>query len=159
MAMPGTPSQRSLMGRIVTRKFRCHGQKGVSALELMMTMSLVFFLLFSMVHISLICSTKLLTNYAAWISARVWAVNEDDGVEKAKQAGVSILEIMQFGSVSSNFIDVQEGNEGVEVNYETTLGVPFLLANNEAGHVTTRGWGAVPRDPRGFEEQGDNRER
>ena len=102
---------------------------------------------------------ELLTNYAAWIAARVWAVNEDDGVGKAQQAGVAILEIMQFGPVSSSFIDVQEGNEGVEVNYETTLGVPFLLTNNQAGHVTTRGWGAVPRDPRGFDEQGDNRER
>ena len=124
-----------------------------------MTMSIVFFLMFSMVHVSLICCTKLLTNYSAWAAARVWAVNKDDASGKAQQAGVAILSILRFGPISSSFIAVQEGNEGVEVNYETTLGIPFLLKNNTAGHVTTRGWGAVPRDPNAFDERGDNRER
>ena len=135
------------------------GEKGQSALELMMTMSLIFFLLFSMVHVSLISCTKLLTNYSAWIAARVWAVNKDDARGKAQQAGVAVLEILRFGPIDTSFVDVQEGNEGVAVNYETTLGVPFLLKNNAAGHVTTKGWGAVPRDPNGFDEKGDNRER
>ena len=71
----------------------------------MMTMSLIFFLLFSMVHVSLICCTKLLTNYAAWASARVWAVNEDDARGKAQQAGVAILEILRFGPIDSSFIN------------------------------------------------------
>lgn len=124
-----------------------------------MTMSLVFFLLFAMVHVSLICCAKLITNYSAWASARVWAVNKDGATNKAQQAGVAILEIFQFGAISTSFINVQEGNEGVEVNYETTLGVPFLLKNNAAGHITTRGWGTVPRDPNAFNEFGDNRER
>ncbi len=132
---------------------------GQAAFELMMTMSLIFFLLFAMVHVSLICCTKLLTNYAAWSAARVWAVNKDSARTKAEQAGVAILEILQFGPISSSFIDVQEGNEGVEVSYETTLGMPFLLKNNTAGHVTTKGWGTVPRDPNAFDEKGDNRER
>jgi hypothetical protein len=132
---------------------------GQAAFELMMTMSLIFFLLFAMVHVSLICCTKLLTNYAAWSAARVWAVNKDSARTKAEQAGVGILEILQFGPVSSSFIDVQEGNEGVEVSYETTLGMPFLLKNNAAGRVTTKGWGTVPRDPNAFDEKGDNRER
>ena len=124
-----------------------------------MTMSLIFFLLFSMVHVSLICCTKLLTNYAAWASARAWAVNEDDPGGKAQQAGMAILEIMRFGPINSSAIGVQEENEGVEVRYETTLGVPFLLKNNAAGHITTKGWGTVPRDPNAFDEKGDNRER
>ncbi len=47
---------------------------------------------------------------------------------------------------------------GSMVNYETTLGIPFILKNNAAGRITTRGWGAVPRDPNGFGEDGDNRE-
>jgi hypothetical protein len=138
---------------------RERGQKGSSALELMMTMSIVFFLLFSMVHVSLICCAKLLTNYSAWAAARVWAVNKDSAESKAQEAGVAILEIFQFGPINSSFVDVQEGNEGVEVNYETTLGIPFLLKNDAAGHITTKGWGAVPRDPRAFDEKGDNRER
>jgi hypothetical protein len=85
-------------------------------------------------------------------------VNEDDAVGKAKQAGTSILEIIKWGPIEESFVDVQEGNEGVEVNYETTLGIPFLLKNNAAGRITTRGWGAVPRDPNGFDESGDNKE-
>ena len=141
------------------RRILHRNEKGQAAFELMMTMSLIFFLLFAMVHVSLICCTKLLTNYAAWSAARVWAVNKDSARTKAEQAGVGILEILQFGPVSSSFIDVQEGNEGVEVSYETTLGMPFLLKNNAAGRVTTKGWGTVPRDPNAFDEKGDNRER
>ena len=124
-----------------------------------MTMSIIFFLMFSMIHVSLIACTKLLTNYSAWSAARVWAVNEDDAVGKAEDAAMSILRIMEWAPISNDFVNVQEGNEGVEVRYETTLGIPFLLKNNDAGAITTVGWGAVPRDPNAFDEKGDNRER
>ena len=134
-------------------------ERGVSSLELMMTISLTFFFMLALIQISLICSTKLLTNYSAWIAARVWAVNEDDPGGKAQQAGVGVLSIMRWGPIEERFIDVQEENEGVEVNYETSLGMPFLLKNNPVGRITTRGWGAVPLDPHGFDEKGDNRER
>jgi hypothetical protein len=133
-------------------------EEGTSALELMMTISIIFFLMLAVIQVSLISVTKLITNYAAWSAARVWAVNKDDAVGKAKQAGKSILEIVRWVPIEDSFIDVQEGNEGVEVNYETTLGIPFLLKNNQAGRITTRGWGAVPRDPNGFTERGDNKE-
>jgi len=141
-----------------TRRRRGRGEEGTSALELMMTISIIFFLMLAVIQVSLISITKLITNYAAWSAARVWAVNKDDAVGKAQQAGVSILEIIKWGPIDSSFVDVQEGNEGVEVNYETTLGIPFLLKNNPAGRITTKGWGAVPRDPNGFEERGDNKE-
>jgi hypothetical protein len=124
----------------------------------MMTISIIFFLMLAVIQVSLISVTKLITNYAAWSAARVWAVNKDDAVGKAQRAGTSILEIIKWGPIDSNFVNVQEGNEGVEVNYETTLGIPFLLKNNAAGRITTRGWGAVPRDPNGFTERGDNKE-
>jgi len=123
-----------------------------------MTISIIFFLMLATIQVSLISVTKLITNYAAWSAARVWAVNKDDAVGKAQRAGTSILEIIKWGPIDSSFVNVQEGNEGVEVNYETTLGIPFLLKNNAAGRITTRGWGAVPRDPNGFEERGDNKE-
>jgi hypothetical protein len=141
-----------------THRRRGRGEEGTSALELMMTISIIFFLMLAVIQVSLISITKLITNYAAWSAARVWAVNEDDAVGKAKQAGTSILEIIKWGPIEESFVDVQEGNEGVEVNYETTLGIPFLLKNNAAGRITTRGWGAVPRDPNGFDESGDNKE-
>jgi hypothetical protein len=124
----------------------------------MMTISVIFFLMLAVIQVSLISITKLITNYAAWSAARVWAVNQDDGVGKAKEAGTGILEILRWGPIDSGFVDVQEGNEGVEVNYETTLGIPFILKNNAAGRITTRGWGSVPRDPNGFDEEGDNAE-
>jgi hypothetical protein len=124
----------------------------------MMTISVIFFLMLAVIQVSFISVTKLLTNYAAWSAARVWAVNKDDGVGKAKQAGAAILEILKWRTIDPSFIDVQEGNEGVEVNYETTLGIPFILKNNAAGRITTRGWGSVPRDPNGFDEEGDNAE-
>jgi hypothetical protein len=150
----GRARRRSSRGRE-----RPRGESGVSALELMMTMGVIFFLLFALVHVSLIASTTLLTNYSAWIAARVWAVNKDDAAGKAQRAGTAVLEIMSWGPIDASFVDVQEGNEGVEVRYETPLGMPFLLNNDSAGRITTIGWGAVPRDPNGFEEKGDNRER
>lgn len=140
------------------RRNRRRGEEGTSALELMMTISIIFFLMLAVIQVSLISVTKLITNYAAWSAARVWAVNKDDAKGKAIQAGTSILEIVRWGPIEDSFINVQEANEGVEVNYETTLGIPFLLKNNQAGRITTRGWGAVPRDPNGFEERGDNKE-
>lgn len=152
--MPSTASNHR-----ARRAARLKRQAGVSSLELLMTISLTFFFMLAIIQISLICSTKLLTNYSAWIAARVWAVNEDDPASKAQQAGVGVLSIMRWGPISESFIDVQEENEGVEVNYETSLGMPFLLKNNPVGRITTRGWGAVPLDPHGFDEDGDNRER
>lgn len=141
------------------RGARLRGEEGVSALELMMTMGVIVFLMLALVQVSLICSTKLISNYAAWISARVWAVNEDDALGKADQAGMAVLEILQWQPITANFITVQPGNEGAFVEYETTLGIPFILENNSAGRITVEAWGAVPLDPNGFSEKGDNRER
>jgi hypothetical protein len=125
----------------------------------MMTISVIFFLMVAIIQISLISCTKLLTNYSAWIAARVWAVNEKDATGKAEKAGTAVLGILKWKEPENGFIHVQEGNEGVEVEYETTLGIPFLLKNDTSGRITTRGWATVPRDPHGFEERGDNRER
>ncbi len=147
--------------RTVRKKLagRARSERGQSALELLMTISVIFFLMVAIIQISLICCTKLLTNYSAWTAARVWAINKDDAVGKAQEAGVAVLGILKWKEPESGFIHVQEGNEGVEVEYETTLGIPFILKNDTAGHITTRGWATVPRDPNGFEERGDNRER
>ena len=142
----------------MTDRRRGRGEEGTSALELMMTISVIFLLMLAVIQVSLISITKLLTNYAAWSAARVWAVNEDDAEGKARQAGVSILEIIDWGTIDPGFVKVQSGNEGVLVEYETTLGIPFLLKNNQAGRITTVGWGTVPRDPNGFSESGDNKE-
>ena len=135
------------------------GEEGQSALELMMTISVIFFLMVAVIQISLISCTKLITNYSAWIAARVWAVNEDNAEGKAREAGKAVLGILRWGPIEDGFIGIQAGNEGVLVEYETSLGMPFLLKNNPTGRITTVGWGAVPRDPNGFEERGDNRER
>lgn len=147
------------MGRSRKSKARVGNERGASALELLMTMGVIFFLLFSIVHVSLIASTRLISNYAAWISARVWAVNEDDATGKAEQAGMAVLSIMEWKPIVSDFINVQPGNEGVEVRYETNLGMPFLLKNDTSERITVRAWGSVPRDPNAFDEKGDNRER
>lgn len=143
----------------VSKSKRRRGSEGQGALELMMTMGVVFFLLFAVIHVSLICSTKLITNYAAWMAARVWAVNDDDPGGKAKQAGTAILEIFRWGPVSSDFVKPEPENEGVLVEYDTTLGMPFLLTNATGERVTTVGWGAVPPAREYVEEKGDNRER
>jgi hypothetical protein len=142
-----------------SRRARRKGEEGASALELMMTISLIFFLMIAVIQISLISCTKLITNYSAWIAARVWAVNEDNAEGKARQAGKAVLEILRWGPIEDGFIGIQPANEGVLVEYETSLGMPFLLKNSPTGRIKTVGWGAVPRDPNGFEERGDNRER
>jgi hypothetical protein len=145
--------------RLFVRSRKLRGEEGTSALELLMTISVIFFILAASVQVALICCTKLITNYAAWISARVWAVNKDDAVGKAEKAGMEVLKSLRWTNITKDYINVQESNEGVEVRYKTTLGIPFLLQNDSTGRITTVGWGAVPRDPNGFDEAGDNRER
>lgn len=145
--------------RLLFRSHDRRGEEGTSALELLMTMGVIFFVMVASIQIAFICCTKLITNYAAWISARVWAVNKDDAVGKAEKAGMEVLKALRWKTITKDFINVQESNEGVEVRYETTLGIPFILQNDSAGRITTVGWGAVPRDPNGFDEAGDNRER
>ena len=145
--------------RLLFRSHDRRGEEGTSALELLMTMGVIFFVMVASIQIAFICCTKLITNYAAWISARVWAVNKDDAVGKAEKAGMEVLKALRWTNITKDYINVQESNEGVEVRYKTTLGIPFILQNDSAGRITTVGWGAVPRDPNGFDEAGDNRER
>jgi hypothetical protein len=125
-----------------------------------MTFGLVVFLVVAVVQISLICSTKLITNYSAWIAARVWAVNEDDPEDKARDAARTVLRALNWGVGSWRVsVNLQEENEGVEVQYRTPLGIPFILTNDQARRVTTLGWGAVPVSPlRDVDEVGDNKE-
>jgi len=52
------------------RRDRRRGEEGTSALELMMTISIIFFLMLAVIQVSLISVTKLITNYAAWSAAR-----------------------------------------------------------------------------------------
>ena len=103
------------------RRTRQRNEKGQAAFELMMTMSLVFFLLFAMVHVSLICCTKLLTNYAAWSTARVWAVNKDRPRTKAEQAlahGCEHVVVYTRDDFVPTVMDVTDG-EGCAVVYES----------------------------------------
>ena len=125
-----------------------------------MTFGLVVFLVVAIVQLSLICSTKLITNYSAWIAARVWAVNEDDAKDKATDAAETVLRALDWGWGPWRVtVDFQEENEGVEVLYRTPLGIPFILTNDQAHRVTTLGWGAVPKSPlRDVDEVGDNQE-
>ena len=123
-----------------------------------MTFGVVIFLVAAVIHISLICCTKLITNYSAWMAARVWAVNDQDPNGKAREAAKQILKAMDWGVNDSNVqVNVEGDNEGVEVRYRTPLGIPFLLANNSQQRITTLGWGTVPR--KRIDETGDNRER
>lgn len=125
-----------------------------------MSMGVIFFLLLAVIQISLICCTKLVANYSAWIAARVWAVNTEGESSKAKQAGVAVLKTIEWKTISEDFIGVQPANEGVMVEYPTTLGIPFVLTNDSAGRITVEAWASVPRDPNLDEsEKGDNRER
>jgi hypothetical protein len=128
--------------------------------EFVLSFGLVTFLLVALVQLSLICSTKLIANYSAWIAARVWAVNVDDPVGKARAAATEVLRALDWGVRGGNVsVDVQTDNEGVEVRYRTPLGVPFILENDSARRVTALGWGSVPLSPlRDADEVGDNRE-
>ena len=138
-----------------------HREGGQTTAEFVLSFGLVSFLLVAIIQLSLICSTKLITNYSAWIAARVWAVNPDNPEQKARAAAMQVLRALDWGVRSTNVrVDIQAGNEGIEVNYRTPLGIPFILKNTPDHRVATLGWGTVPRSPlRDVEEVGDNRER
>jgi len=142
------------------RKRSGHGvRRGQTTLEFLMTFGLVMFMITAIIHISLICCTKLITNYSAWIGARVWAVNKTDPTGKARDAALRVATVLNWGvSASTVEVKVETANEGVEVNYKTPLGIPLLLTNDSSGRITCRAYGAVARDPLVGIEVGDNKE-
>ena len=148
--------------RSLRRTIRAHFEHegGQTTAEFVLSFGLVSFLLVAIIQLSLICSTKLITNYSAWIAARVWAVNPDDPSHQARAAAMDVLRALDWGVRSANVsVDIQEGNEGIEVRYRTPLGIPFILNNDRDHRIATLGWGAVPLSPlRDAEELGDNRE-
>lgn len=133
--------------------------RGQTTLEFLMTFGLVMFMITAIIHISLICCTKLITNYSAWIGARVWAVNKNDPTGKAREAARRVATVLNWGvNASTVEVKIETANEGVEVSYKTPLGIPLLLTNDSSGRVTCKGYGAVARDPLVGIEVGDNKE-
>ena len=90
--------------RLLFRSHDRRGEEGTSALELLMTMGVIFFVMVASIQIAFICCTKLITNYAAWISARVWAVNKDDAVGKAEKAGMEVLKALRWKTITKDFM-------------------------------------------------------
>ncbi|MGH9461110.1 MAG: hypothetical protein ACRD1X_07815 [Vicinamibacteria bacterium] len=140
---------------------RSRGHRGQTTVEFVLSFGLLSFLLVAVIQVSLICSTKLIANYSSWIAARVWAVNPDDPNRRARGAAMDVLRALDWGVGPANVsVDIQAGNEGVEVRYRTPLGIAYMLKNDRGHRVTALGWGTVPLNPlRDVAEQGDNRER
>jgi hypothetical protein len=152
-------------------------EEGQVLLEFLINFLIFFFLLWSLVIITMIASTKVLTNYAAFAAARAWSVNVDsnDGMDKAKDAAKDVLGAMNWGSSGSG-IDVNKaschgvggggggggGGSGettcIEVSYQTTLGIPTFLAGTSSSAVKTIGRAPmIQENIKKDDEKGDNK--
>lgn len=139
---------------------RRRGEKGQVLLEFLINFIIFFFLLWALVEIALIASTKLLTNYASWAAARTWSVrvDEGDGMSDARQAATDVLKAMNWGpSVEANDSQSKFGRTGIYVDYRTTLGIPRFLTQSHSSTVTTRGFAPMIQETiRQGDEKGDN---
>ncbi|MBZ5537171.1 MAG: hypothetical protein LAO31_14545 [Acidobacteriia bacterium] len=173
--MPG-PS-KPLVQKTPCRKRRA--EEGQVLLEFLINFLIFFFLIWSLVIITMIAGTKLLTNYAAFAAARAWSVNIDnnDDMDKAKDAAKDVLGAMNWGSGGSG-IDVNKaschgvgsggggggggGGSGesacIEVSYQTTLGIPTFLAGTSSSAVKTIGRAPmIQENIKKNDEKGDNK--
>jgi hypothetical protein len=145
-------------------------EEGQVLLEFLINFLIFFFLIWSLVIISMIAGTKLLTNYAAFAAARAWSVNVDDndGMDKAKDAAKDVLKAMNWGSGGSG-IDVNKaschgldsGGAGqsacIEASYQTSLGIPTFLAGTSSSAVKTLGRAPmIQENLKKNDEKGDN---
>ena len=167
------PSRRKTLPRKTGLRSR-NFEDGQVLLEFLINFLIFFFLLWSLVIITMIASTKVLTNYAAFAAARAWSVNVDnnDDMDKAKDAAKDVLGAMNWGSGSSG-IDVNKaschgvggsggGGSGksacIEVSYQTTLGIPTFLAGTSSSAVKTIGRAPmIQENIKKNDETGDNK--
>jgi hypothetical protein len=157
-------------------KQKRRAEQGQVLLEFLINFLIFFFLIWSLVIITMIAGTKLLTNYAAFAAARAWSVNVDnnDDMDKAKDAAKDVLGAMNWGSGGSG-IDVNKaschgvgsgggggGGSGesacIEVSYQTTLGIPTFLAGTSSSAVKTIGRAPmIQENIKKNDEKGDNK--
>ncbi|MBZ5553867.1 MAG: hypothetical protein LAO21_14180 [Acidobacteriia bacterium] len=134
---------------------RRRNEKGQVLLEFILNFVIFFFLLYALVIISMVASTKLLTNYAAFAAARAWSVNVDNGddMDKAKDAAKDVLRAMKWNTDILGDIDGVDVNKGschgisgsggggdnkdacIEVTYKTSLRVPRLLSGASSSGI------------------------
>jgi hypothetical protein len=119
-------------------------ESGQVLLEFLINFVILFFLIWALVEIAMIAGTKLLTNYASWAAARAWSVNVDngDGMDEAKSAAKDVLKGMNWKSLSDDGVKKtnMSSRDGIEVDYQTTLGIPAFLAHTSSSSVTTKGF-------------------
>lgn len=136
-------------------------EKGQVLLEFLINFLIFFFLIWALVEIAMIASTKLLTNYASWAAARAWSVNIDkgDGMNEAKDAAKDVLRAMNWNSsgVDTQKASCHNTSDCLEVNYQTTLGIPAFLAHTPSASVKTLGRAPMPQETiKDSDEAGDN---
>lgn len=148
---------------------RSRREEGQVLLEFLISFLIFFFLIWSLVIIAMIASTKLLTNYSAWAAARAWSVNVDngDGMDEAKSAAKDVLSGIRWGGAVSSLlgtgINVQDssgtyGRKGIIVDYQTTLGIPTFLAGTSSSALKARGFAPMIQETiKASDEAGDNK--
>lgn len=141
-----------------------HDERGQVLLEFLLNFLIFFFLIWSLVMVALIASTKLLTNYASWAAARAWSVNVDnsgDDMKTARDAAKEVLKAMHWQDLSDGGVSESSGTygrTGIVVDYQTTLGIPTFLAGTGSSAVTTRGFAPMTQEPiKKSDENGDNK--
>jgi hypothetical protein len=142
---------------------RGKAEEGQVLLEFLINFFIFFFLIWALVQVAMIASTKLLTNYASWAAARAWSVNVDsgDGMSEAKEAAKDVLSGMHWQDLSSDAVKEGSGTysrTGIVVDYKTTLGIPTFLTQHSGSATTTRGYAPMTQEPiKKDDEDGDNK--
>lgn len=127
---------------------------GQATTETMIMMSFLLLMIFGVVHMAMLMSTKAMVNYAAWAAARAAMVGENSTL-----AAMTVMDNLRWTSppiVRETTKTIRGKNRrGMEVTVRVQFGLPIFNAIPTGG-LRVVGFAPVAKQPN-IPERGDNK--
>lgn len=127
---------------------------GQATTETMIMMSFLLLMIFGVVHMAMLMSTKVMVNYAAWAAARAAMVGENQTL-----AAMAVMDNLRWTSpplVRETTKTIRgKSRQGIEVTVLVQFGLPIFKAVPTGG-LRVVAFAPVAKQPN-IPERGDNR--